>query len=823
MRKKFLLSAIFVALMTNANALDITEDNYLNNGMINFENTQHNEENVIMKRDSVTVTNKGIISVSYTEKNQINQNSSENKGNGIVVEGNNVKINNNGLIQGNSLTIEATGSYFDNFGNGIRTIYGGSSTVVVTNQGVLQGNVNTQDGKGYHYSGNGVSANVLESNEGLIQGSIQGINNAGGASSGNGAYVDHINLNNGVIRGQAYYDTKGHVNLNEEGNGGGFNVETNNGLISGYSMVQVENPLINTHIFNAGNGSRKVKLNNGVLTGYSVIKGNSKKELQGGQGSYVDIYSEDFTTNNFGLIKGSQSAIGVTYSPWDPYNIEINNYGVMVGREIFSQMGETENKNLQKYEVQKENNQGTYINLKEDSSDKFMVALDSERDIIIEDIIVATNLNLSSPGGANNSGKTILNAKVSNINIIEKPSDINYVGSTVTQGKDSYEEINLDTNYKNYIINGAGIKNAVLSIKDGVNVNLSDSIVNGYKTAVSLDNNSTVTASNTIFNGGGLIGKDVVINVKGDSGNLRISGESIINGKIDVLGSNSTVSIGNEVMINGDLTSSKNSDNTLNLGDGLTSKELRLFYNINGFEKINTLGNITIFETAKIGDSNINLQSGNLILRVNPLERNQNGDIIGHALYDHKGNISSEGGNLLIGLNGVGKNEIIATHETTIDKGMDTIYNETDKLKTNSLVLDAILLENGNIKISVLDYIPLPSPPVEPGESEDSFQNSSLNPNSLLYKHLNKVYKSIVSAGEIGKLANTTLLEGKTYNESLGGLLTMLDQVYANNPYAYTVKSSRDSLKLFEDNMSYLTIKPNEGEWIAQGKAIYTG
>ena len=95
--------------------------------------------------------------------------------------------------------------------------------------------------------------------------------------------------------------------------------------------------------------------------------------------------------------------------------------------------------------------------------------------------------------------------------------------------------------------------------------------------------------------------------------------------------------------------------------------------------------------------------------------------------------------------------------------------------------------------------------------------------NSNLYKKLDKVYQSVISAEEIGKLANTTLLEDKTYNESLGELLTLLDQIYANNPYAYTLKSSRDSLKLFEDNLSYLTIKPKKDEMIVQGKAIYTG
>ena len=110
-----------------------------------------------------------------------------------------------------------------------------------------------------------------------------------------------------------------------------------------------------------------------------------------------------------------------------------------------------------------------------------------------------------------------------------------------------------------------------------------------------------------------------------------------------------------------------------------------------------------------------------------------------------------------------------------------------------------------------ISLIPLdPSKPVPPTVIDD-----------LLYEQLNKVYHSIISAGERGKLANTTFLGDKTYEESLGGLLTMLDQIYANSPYSYTLKSSRDSLKLFEDNISYLTIKPKKHELITQGKASY--
>ena len=218
-------------------------------------------------------------------------------------------------------------------------------------------------------------------------------------------------------------------------------------------------------------------------------------------------------------------------------------------------------------------------------------------------------------------------------------------------------------------------------------------------------------------------------------------------------------------------------------------------------------------------------------------------------MYGNNGMLTSNGGNLVIGLNGLGEGAIISMGGTTITPDTnDNWWKDTDHIKTNSLVLDGKLSADGkDINITVLESIPLapsipippidPQPPINPPVDPPAKPEPPINPpvdppvnpqppitiDSLLYEKLNKIYQSIVSAGEIENLANTTLLEDKTYTESLGGLLTILDQMYANNPYTYTVKSSRDSLKLFENNISYLTIKPKKDEMIVQGKAIYTG
>lgn len=163
--------------------------------------------------------------------------------------------------------------------------------------------------------------------------------------------------------------------------------------------------------------------------------------------------------------------------------------------------------------------------------------------------------------------------------------------------------------------------------------------------------------------------------------------------------------------------------------------------------------------------------------------------------------------------------------ETSINPSLDTNYIDTDKLiVTNSIILDAKLIKDTNgkeISIEVLDKLPIDPTSIK----------------SELYEDLNISYISIIESGEAEKLANTTYYDiiskktlsrattppSKTYDEAMVGLFEILSQLNNNTPYTYTLKSSRDSLKLFEDNMSYLTIKPNNNEWIVQGRAIYTG
>ena len=381
-----------------------------------------------------------------------------------------------------------------------------------------------------------------------------------------------------------------------------------------------------------------------------------------------------------------------------------------------------------------------------------------------------------------------------------------------------------------------------------------NTIINGYEIALKMEAGNGFKGNNIVFNGGGIGNindngtsgdiKDDYLEytnvIEGDAGTneITLNGDSIINGSVDLGHGDDTLLLANTTQINGTLNGGLGIGDTLGLGQNTTSKvttNLNVLHDVSGFETINANGDITLFETTNITDAaNINLETGNLTLRVNPTIMNGAGNIIGHSLYGNNGTLTSIDGNLIIGLNGIGENAIVGMGMSQITAGIDSNYQKTDKLITNSLVLDATLLPDGNVLIGVLDYLPPINPPVTPPGPV----NPPTTVNGPLYEKLNQVYKSIVSAGEIGVLANTTLINtgmGNSYletinggiassrDEALGELLIILDQMYANNPYSYTLKSSRDRMKTLDDNLSYLTIKPNEKEWIIQGRAIYTG
>ena len=770
---------------SNGDAIGVSSGN----GISSYSNGSSSGIGTIVNSGNIfgsAVFSNGVIGAS--SGNGISSDSFNNISNSTI--GN---IINSGNIFGN--TVALTGSAIEsNSGNGISS-YSISVIGNITNSGNIFGNTVISDGGfGRSTVGNGISSDSLR---GGSSSSIKNVTNSGNISGNvvnSGGSILDKNSGNG-ISSYSFRSNSSIGNVTNSGNISGNVVNSDGSIldknsgngISSYSFNNISNSTIG-NIINSGNISGNVVDSNGNILDKNSGNGISSDSLSGKTiGNII----------NSGLIKGSNQAIKGDFS-------SLNNYGILVGETIVD-LGA----NL--------NNNGIMITLKTDNSGE------------ISTIGNGTGGEITLADG---NKKTVMNG-------------------TVT-GKDSSLLSSNLTGVDNLIINGAGVNKGALVIDQ--NTTLTGSIVNGYNTAVYLEGTNKLTATDTIFNGGGF--KNDIAVIKGDSGDNEISlnGTSIINGSVDLGDGNDTLLVANTTQINGVLNGSLGNNDTLGLGKNTTTKtttNLNILHNISGFETINTNGNVTLFETVKITDADsINLESGNLTLRVDPTKVDTDGKITGHALYENTGILNSTGGNLVIGLNGLGENTVVSMGGTTITQNTnDSWWKDSDHLTTNSLVLDAKLSTDGkDVTITVKESLPLgPSTPVIPliplEPSTPVIPLIPLEPstpivNAELYNKLNEVYKSIVSSGEIGVLANTTLIDfvagdsyletvngstGKTFEESLGGLLTVLDQIYANNPYAYTLKSSRDSLKLFEDNMSYLTIKPEAKKWLVQGRAIYTG
>ena len=472
--------------------------------------------------------------------------------------------------------------------------------------------------------------------------------------------------------------------------------------------------------------------NKGMIRGYNEGIGHSATGTNGGNGISA-IVADPFALNpsanekaeinkvtNTGIIMGSNSAISAftnndsALAGTDKKGTigTVDNYGILAGQKIF------------KGNVTNENNIGTYIVFDINRPlhyDNFSSELkrDSNGNVILKEIIIGTGGNVSIEGNQ----YSILNGNTL--------GQISSGSSTITGNSDTYLKASNLTENSNLIINGVGKNGALRVDKETV---LQNTIINGYEIALKMEAGNGFKGNNIVFNGGGIGNindngtsgdiKDDYLEytnvIEGDAGTneITLNGDSIINGSVDLGHGDDTLLLANTTQINGTLNGGLGIGDTLGLGQNTTSKvttNLNVLHDVSGFETINANGDITLFETTNITDAaNINLETGNLTLRVNPTIMNGAGNIIGHSLYGNNGTLTSIDGNLIIALNGIGENAIVGMGGTQITTGIDSNYQETDKLITNSLVLDATLLPDGNVLIGVLDYLPPINPPVTP-------------------------------------------------------------------------------------------------------------
>lgn len=376
-----------------------------------------------------------------------------------------------------------------------------------------------------------------------------------------------------------------------------------------------------------------------------------------------------------------------------------------------------------------------------------------------------------------------------------KVGDKTIVNATLNKGTDNSiatgsNSIALTENKSNMIYNG---------ITDTLKVNedrtLTNSIVNGYTSAIVFDENGgSLTLDNSIINGG-LDEASATIKGSDSSDNLALTNGTIINGNIDLGAGDDKLSIDNTVQLNGDLLGGTGIDNLIFNPKGVSTfggeddNNINIFNKVEGFENINVVTDVTLFESAEVtGADSITIQKdGNLILRIDSTNGNS------HALSGNNGTISSNGGKLLLALNGVGEGETISFGNTSLDesmKGNEKGLKEAT-IDTTSLLHNIEKIDDKTVKVSTEENIPYVS--------------------DVNYNELNTIYQSIRSVDGVGEF-------NVTDDKALVEFTNYLHDIYAGNPYSFSSELSRKSINMFSDVVMGRDLHPEVNKW-----AIYGG
>ncbi|MEQ3307537.1 autotransporter outer membrane beta-barrel domain-containing protein [Fusobacterium varium] len=683
------------------------------------------------------------------------------------------------------LSSEKNGEYNDGQDNydisyGLR-LSGGLTDVNFINNSSITGEI-SGDGNGYGIHNSAEMGNIK--NTGVISGTGNGAGS--GAGTGYGIYNSSTSTmgkitNTGIISGigssSGSYGFGYGIN-----NSGTMGKITNTGIISGIGSSS------GSYGFGYGinnTGTIGEITNTGIISGYGTSSSNVSK----GYG-INNPSSEIKNITNTGVIYGKDSAIKN-----DSGTIgTVNNYGILAtkGSSVY-----TDTINNYGMYITEADGKITVASTKSDYSEEIAVEYDENGEVIKSRSMTIKNAVLIGNSGSATSSESI------------------ELGSN---------------NYDNYILNG---KDETLKVTD-TNNQVTGSIINAYGTAVVFGDtgDKELTLSGTIVNGGidgsaAISGSDDTDN--GDtlilhSGKIKykdgseVTQNTIVNGNIDMGAGADTLTIGDGTIINGILDGGdSDSEDTLNFGissgaksNSSESEGVRILHNISNFENMNINTNVTLFEKTinasgevenlKVtGAEKITIEeNGTLTLRIDSTNKdNLSGKIIGHALYENEGEISStDGGKLLLALNGAGNQSIISFGDTKLNTSLVTEYEgeyyEDVTFGTTSLIHSVKRVNDteNEVEITVKKNLPL---------------------KTLKYEKLNKIYHGILSVEDL--IANFNV----DSNEKLSTFLGYLNDIYAGNPYSYSSELSRKSVGMFRDIAVESQFKPKLNKWLIMG------
>jgi hypothetical protein len=545
----------------------------------------------------------------------------------------------------------------------------------------------------------------------------------------NGVYAENDTIqikdivNNGILNELKLYSSNHIANL--------INLKNNGKIISQEGKA--------IDIYGKLEGNINALENSGEIQGIRVssdkliqVKGIYNNGIISGEGIKIDSLNygvEDI--DNIGVIRGKENAISAREN--GTLLDGINNFGLLIGKAPIS--NKTTN----------EINNGLKISL--DNSGE-VVKIESENKNGI------TGVTVDYKG----TTYTVINIEISE-------------NSTNTIGIRELSEKN-----SNLILNGV---DNTLTVDESFTLN--DSVINAYKTAIKIEGNNMFTGNNIVVNGGGLNGETAVISGDENNNTLNLSGNTVINGNIDLGDGEDRLVFGTS-----DGTTTYSTNNSVNINS-----------NISGVENIEVNQNVNISQESKIsGVEQITIgSSGNLTLGLK-----DNGEKLEHALTESGATIVGTGvegtGNLVFNTENIGKEAII---------DMTGVKLENVSVKTDSDLYGVTNTDGEDFKVTV------------EGSLSGVIGNGSQNGDIVLpegYERLEGVFQGFTSSSDF---------------EEIKGKLTKADKVVAytkeiafQSPYALSSELSRKSIKGFTNIVEDKDLKPELGSWAVTGGLTHT-
>ncbi|MCF2674676.1 autotransporter outer membrane beta-barrel domain-containing protein [Fusobacterium varium] len=758
--------------------------------------------------------------------------------------------NSEGTIGNIENTGEISGS---GYGSGSGIDNGSSKIGNITNIGIIIGTGNSSGVNGKGTTGYGILNYSGEIEDITNTGVISGTGNSSNNDDGTGSGIDNATskmeniTNTGVISGTG-------ISTGGNGTGSGIDNESgtngdiaNTGLISGYGESSGNNKTgEGSGIYNYNSEIKNIK-NTGLISGY----GSSEYT---GRASGIANFGKIGNIANIGIIIGSgiSDNDGTGFGIANTITLEnIKNTGVIIGTGSGTSSASAgiydNNDNSSGREIENITNTGVIYGtdnaIKNDGSGTINTV--NNYGILVngknQDVNAGTITNMNNYGLIIKNGSEIVDESKVKEEIkveIEEYDDNGNVKSTrkmtiknkkVTDGsqwftgnendsilnalKDTYKVTDLNDKVTGSIINAYGT--AVVFEGDNNQLTLSGTIVNG---GIDENDSKPGTKVATILgssNGDNLILQSGKIKYKDTNGVEKYATQNtVVNGNIDMKDGDDTLTVGDGTIINGTLDGGDGED-TLNFGissgaksNSSESEGVRILHNISNFENMNINTNVTLFEkTIGTDGKETNLEvtdvskitigkDGNLILRIDGTNKNS------HALLGNTGGaIESDGGKLLLALNGVGEGSTIDIKMKLEDsmygvENTDIEYSDKFTLDTTSVLHSVKRKNDSDSEVIVTSKSELP---LSPNTPED-----------VNYEKLNKIYQSMRVVDGVKEFNVDS-------NEKLSIFLGYLNDIYTGNPYSYSSELSRKSVGMFRDIAVESQFKPELNKWLIMG------